>query len=194
MQLLEEKILKQGKVYPGNVLKVDSFLNHQVDMSLMTELAKELYNQFQDCAIDKILTIEASGILLAGMTAQLFHVPMVFAKKAAKNMSKDVYCSRVYSFTHGNSYDMCVSKDYLKKDEKVLLIDDFLADGNALKGLINIVNSAEAKVAGAGIAIEKGFQKGGDELRATGLKIISLAIIDAMTDTGIKFRSANGAE
>lgn len=191
MRLLEDKILEFGKVYPGNVLKVDSFLNHQVDVSLVAQLAKEIHNQYRDCAIDKILTIEASGILLAGMTAQFFDVPMVFAKKAAKNMSKDVYSSRVYSFTHGNSYDMCVCKDYIRKGERVLLIDDFLADGNALKGLIDIVTSAGAEVAGAGVAIEKGFQKGGDELRAAGTKIVSLAIIDAMSpEGGITFRKA----
>ncbi len=190
MRLLEDKILRYGKVYPGNVLKVDSFLNHQVDVPLIAALAQEIYQHYKDCAVTKILTIEASGILLAGMTAQLFHVPMLFAKKsAAKNMSDEVFTAKVRSFTHGNDYTMVVSKEYLCRDDKVLIVDDFLADGNALKGLTEIVKEAGAQTVGAGIAIEKGFQKGGDRLREEGLRIFSLAIIDSMTEGGISFRS-----
>jgi xanthine phosphoribosyltransferase len=191
MRLLEEKILKYGKVYPGNILKVDSFLNHQVDMALMGQLAQEIYNNFKDCAVTKVLTIEASGIPLAGATAQFFNVPMIFAKKAsAKNMSANFYSAKVYSFTHGSYYEIKVCKDYLTKDDTVLIVDDFLANGSALESLMDIVNQAGAKVAGAGIAIEKGFQKGGDELRAKGIKIVSLAIIDEMSaEKGITFRS-----
>jgi len=190
MRLLEEKILRYGKVYPGNVLKVDSFLNHQVDVPLVAALAKKIYHHFIDCAVTKILTIEASGILLAGMTAQLFHVPMLFAKKsAAKNMTDDVFSSKVRSFTHGNEYTMVVSKEYLCEDDDVLIVDDFLADGNALRGLMEIINAAGANTVGAGIAIEKGFQKGGDKLREEGLNIFSLAVIDLMsTEEGITFR------
>lgn len=192
MRLIEEKILKYGKVYPGNVLKVDSFLNHQVDVPLIAALAQEIYQHYNSCAVTKILTIEASGILLAGMTAQLFHVPMLFAKKsAAKNMSDGVYTAKVRSFTHGNEYTMVVSKEYLNKDDKVLLIDDFLADGNALRGLMEIVKAAGAVTVGAGIAIEKGFQQGGDKLREEGLDIFSLAIIGSMdAQEGVTFRSA----
>lgn len=190
MQLLEDKILKFGKVYPGNVLKVDSFLNHQVDMSLIAELAKELYNQFKDCAVTKVITVEASGIPLAGATAQFFNVPMVYAKKSAsKNMSDNFYCAAAHSYTHGGDYEMRICKDYLHKDDRVLIIDDFLASGKAIDAITDIINQANAAIVGAGIAIEKGFQHGGDRLRANGIKVVSLAIIDQMNADGtIAFR------
>ena len=185
MKLLKEKILKDGKVWPGSVLKVDSFLNHQIDVSFLCEIGKEFKRRFEGCNISKILTIEASGIGIACIAAQYFGVPVVFAKKAqSKNISGDVYTSRVHSFTKDKYYDILVSKDFLKEDDSVLIIDDFLANGAALLGLAEIVKSSGASLVGAGIVIEKGFQHGGDRVRETGMRVESLARIASMTPEG----------
>ena len=185
MQLLEERILKDGKVFPGNVLKVDSFLNHQVDVELINEIGKEFYRLFKDCGVNKIFTIEASGIGIACITAQYFHVPVVFAKKTlGKNIAADVYSTPIKSFTHGKTYDVIVSQEFLNKEDKILIIDDFLAQGCALNGLIELINSAGAEIVGAGIVIEKAFQQGGDLIRSEGVRVESLARIESMTDDG----------
>ena len=184
MRLLEERIQKDGIVREGNVLKVDSFLNHQMDIRLFREIGKEFKRLFANDEITKILTIEASGIGIACVVAEYFDVPVVFAKKSkSKNIAGEVYTSKVESFTHNKVYDVMVSKQFLNADDKVLLIDDFLANGNALKGLIQIVKSANATLVGAGIVIEKGFQGGGENLRSQGIHLESLAIVDAMDDT-----------
>lgn len=191
MQLLKDRIRKDGKVYEGNVLKVDSFLNHQMDTRLFAEMGKELKRRFADAEINKILTIEASGIGIACVVAQSFDVPVVFAKKSkTKNIAGDVYTSRVESYTHGRIYDIIVSKEFLGKGDKVLLIDDFLANGKALEGLIDLVQASGAELVGAAVAIEKGFQVGGDIIRGKGVRLESLAIVDSMdAATGeIKFR------
>ncbi len=185
MQLLEDRILKDGKVFPGNVLKVDSFLNHQVDVELINEIGKEFYRLFKDCGVNKIFTIEASGIGIACITAQYFHVPVVFAKKTlSKNIAADVYSTPIKSFTHGNTYDVIVSQEFLNKDDKILIIDDFLAQGCALSGLIELIKSADAEIVGAGIVIEKAFQQGGALIRSEGIRVESLAKIESMTDDG----------
>ena len=190
MELLKQRILKDGKLRDGNVLKVDSFLNHQMDVGLFKEMGKEFKKRFSDCEINKILTIEASGIGIACLAAEVFGVPVVFAKKSrSKNIDGDVYTSKVHSFTHGRVYDIIVSKEYLKAGDKVLIIDDFLANGAALMGLSKLVEDSEAELVGAGICIEKGFQPGGKMLRKAGLRIESLAVIDSMSpEDGIKFR------
>ena len=189
MQLLKDRIIKDGQVKSGNVLKVDSFLNHQMDIGLFGEIGKEFKRRFADCDINKILTIEASGIGIACIVAQYFNVPVVFAKKnPTKNIAGEVYTSRVESFTHGKVYDIIVSKRFLTADDKVLIIDDFLANGCALKGLIELVNGAGATLVGAGIVIEKGFQEGGKLIRDMGVRVESLAIVDAMDDHGVVFR------
>ena len=185
MQLLEERILKDGKVFPGNVLKVDSFLNHQVDVELINEIGKEFYRLFKDCGVNKIFTIEASGIGIACITAQYFHVPVVFAKKTlGKNIAADVYSTPIKSFTHGKTYDVIVSQEFLNKDDRILIIDDFLAQGCALNGLIELIKSAGAQIVGAAIVIEKAFQQGGDLIRSEGVRVESLARIESMTDDG----------
>lgn len=190
MKLLEEKILNCGTVLPGNILKVDSFLNHQLDVSLLSELGKEFYRLFSSYNITKILTVEASGIPIACFAAQHFDVPVVFAKKGHhKNIGNDVYTAEVFSFTKGTSYTIFVSKKYLSSEDNVLIIDDFLANGQAVLGLKKIVEDAGAALQGVGIAIEKGFQNGGKEIRAQGVKLKSLAIVDSMTDDSISFRS-----
>ncbi len=190
MRLLKERILKDGKLRDGNVLKVDSFLNHQMDIGLFEEIGKEFKRRFCDCPVNKILTIEASGIGIACVAAQSFGVPVVFAKKSkSKNIDGDVYTSQVESFTHGRVYDIIVSKEFLGKDDNILIIDDFLANGAALLGLKKLVDDSGANLIGAGIVIEKGFQPGGRLLREAGLRIESLAIIDSMdVEEGIKFR------
>ena len=190
MQLLKERILKDGKVRSGNVLKVDSFLNHQLDIELFGEIGKEFKRRFADQTVTKILTIEASGIGIACIAAQYFNVPVVFAKKnQTKNIAGDVYTSKVESFTHGRVYDIIVSKDFLKPEDKILVIDDFLANGAALIGLINLIKDAGATLVGAGIVIEKGFQEGGKLVRDSGVRVESLAIIESMNEnTGIVFR------
>lgn len=191
MKLLEERIQKDGIVKAGNVLKVDSFLNHQMDIALFNEMGKEFKRLFSDIEVNKIMTIEASGIGIACIAAQYFHVPVVFAKKAQSvNIDGEVYSTKIQSFTHKRVYDVIVSKKYLSPDDKILIIDDFLANGCALEGLIDIVHAAGAQVSGIGIAIEKGFQKGGDMIRSRGLRLESLAIVESMDDqTGaITFR------
>ena len=191
MKLLEERIRKDGIVKEGNVLKVDSFLNHQMDTDLFNEMGKEFKRLFADKPINKILTIEASGIGIACIVAQHFHVPVVFAKKSQSiNIDGDVYSTKIESFTHKKVYDVIVSKKYIGKDDHILLIDDFLANGCALEGLINHVQSAGATVEGIGIAVEKGFQEGGKRIREKGVQLESLAIVDAMdSKTGeITFR------
>ena len=191
MQLLEERIRKDGIVKEGNVLKVDSFLNHQMDIRLFEEIGREFKRRFRDEEITKILTIEASGIGIACIAAQSFHVPVVFAKKTkTKNIAGDVYVSRVESYTHGRIYEIIVSKDFLKQEDRVLLIDDFLANGKALEGLADLVHQAGADLVGAGVVIEKGFQPGGESIGSEGSRMESLARVDAMDEkTGeIRFR------
>ena len=183
MELLKERIRKDGKIKAGNVLKVDSFLNHQMDTDLFQEIGKEFKRRFSDVEINKILTIEASGIGIACVVAQQFHVPVVFAKKnQTKNIAGDVYTSMVESYTHGRTYDIIVSKEFLGKGDKVLLIDDFLANGKALEGLASLVKDSGAELVGAGIVIEKGFQVGGDLLRKQGIRLESLAIVESMDE------------
>ena len=189
MELLEERILKDGVIKSGNVLKVDSFLNHQIDVPFIAELGKEFKRQFADCPINKILTIEASGIGIASIAAMFFEVPVVFAKKSSgSNMDKDVYFTQIYSYTHSKFNDVVVSKKYLNKNDHVLIIDDFLANGCALEGLMDIVRQAGGTVEGIGVAIEKGFQGGGDKLRAAGVNLHSLAIIESAEPGNIVFR------
>lgn len=190
MELLKERIRKDGKVIGTEILKVDSFINHQMDIELFEEMGKEFARRYEGEEINKILTIEASGIGIACIVARYFHVPVVFAKKSqSRNISDNVYTSKVESFTHGKVYDIVVSKEYLHPTDKVLVIDDFLANGAALRGLRDVVDQAGAKLVGCGIVIEKGFQPGGAELRAEGMRIESLAIVDSMSETdGIKFR------
>ena len=181
MKLLEEKIVNDGVIKSGNVLKVDSFLNHQIDVPFVAELGKELKRLFADRNITKILTIEASGIGIACVAAMYFGVPVVFAKKSSgSNMDKDVYFTQIYSYTHSKTNDVVVSKRFLSKNDHVLIIDDFLANGCALEGLIDIVRQSGATVEGVGVAVEKGFQGGGDKLRAAGVNLHSLAIIESM--------------
>ena len=183
MNFLEERIMKDGVVKEGNVLKVDSFLNHQMDIHLLNEMGAEFKRRFADKQINKILTIEASGIGIACVVAQQFHVPVVFAKKTqTKNIAGDVYTSKVESYTHGRVYDIIVSKEFLGKGDKVLLIDDFLANGKALEGLAAVVEESGAELVGAGIVIEKGFQVGGDLIRSEGIRLESLAIVDSMDE------------
>jgi len=183
MQLLKERILKDGKVKEGNVLKVDSFLNHQMDVKLFREIGKEFKRRFAGEEITKILTIEASGIGIACVAAEVFDVPVLFAKKTqTKNIAGDVYTTKVESFTHGRVYDIIVAKEFLGKGDKVLLIDDFLANGKALEGLVQLVQDSGAELVGAGVVIEKGFQPGGDELRKK-IHLESLAIVDSMDET-----------
>lgn len=183
MQLLEERILKDGKVFSRNVLKVDSFLNHQLDVNLLDEMGLELKKLYKDSNVTKILTIEASGIGVGCFVAKQFNCPLLFAKKSKTlNIKGDVYTSKVESFTHQCTYDIIVSKDFLTENDTVLIVDDFLAKGNALIGLIDIVNQSGAKLAGCGIAIEKGYQGGGDKLRAQGIRVESMAIVEEMDD------------
>ncbi len=190
MELLKQRILKDGIVKEGNVLKVDSFLNHQMDINLFAEFGKEFKNRFKDEEINKILTIEASGIGIACIVAQSFNVPVVFAKKTkTKNIAGEVYTTKIESFTHNKIYDIIVSKKFLNKNDRVLIIDDFLANGCALLGLSQLVSDSGATLVGAGIVIEKGFQDGGELIRKNGVRVESLAIIDKMDEkTGIVFR------
>lgn len=191
MELLEERIRRDGVVKPGNVLKVDSFLNHQMDVDLFNEMGKEFKRLFADCPINKILTIEASGIGIACIVAQHFHVPVVFAKKAKSiNLDGEMYCTKIQSFTHKKIYDVIVAKKFLSPQDHILIIDDFLANGCAVDGLIDLIRSAGATVEGVGIAVEKGFQRGGDIIRDKGIRLESLAIIESMDpETGeIVFR------
>lgn len=191
MDSLKQKIISEGEVYEGNILKVDCFLNHQIDIPFMREIGREFHRLFKDDNVNKILTIESSGIAIGSLVAQEFECPLVFAKKnKTKNIAGDVYVTPVDSFTHGTTYNVMVSKRFLGKGDKVLIIDDFLAVGNALRGLINIVNESGAELAGCGTVIEKGFQHGGDKLREQGVRVESLAIVEGMNhETGsIVFR------
>ena len=189
MELLKERIRRDGKVKGTDVLKVDSFLNHQMDVELFAEIGKEFKRRFAGCEINKILTIEASGIGIACVVAQYFHCPVIFAKKTqTKNIAGEVYTSKVESFTHGRVYDIIVAKEFLGPGDKVLLIDDFLANGAALEGLAKLVKDAGAELVGAGIVIEKAFQPGGDRLRAKGRRIEALARVQSMNEeTGVTF-------
>jgi len=189
MKLLEQKILKDGRVLPGEVLKVDSFLNHQIDVELLNKCGEEWFRLYKDAGITKIITIEASGIGIACIAAQYFKVPVVFAKKSKSlNLSADCYTAEVNSYTKATTKTVMISKRYISPDDKILIIDDFLANGSALRGLISIIDQAGATVAGIGIAIEKAYQGGGDDLRAKGYRIESLASIASMSDDGIVFR------
>ena len=186
---LEEKILREGEVLPGGILKVGGFLNQQIDTAFMTKMGVEGARLYKDAGVTKVLTVEASGIALAFAVAQQLNVPMVFAKKyGAANISGDVYKSSVYSFTHRQTFDIVVSKSYISSDDVVLICDDFLAKGNALNGLIHIVEQSGAELAGACIAIEKSFQGGGDLLREEGIRVESLAIIESVEGDEIRFR------
>ncbi len=194
MQLLKDRIRKDGVIKEGNILKVDSFLNHQMDIALINEIGREFRRLFPDKSINKILTIEASGIGIACITAQYFNnCPVVFAKKTQSiNIDGEVYSTKIKSFTHGRTYDVIVKKAFLSPDDNILIIDDFLANGCALLGLIDIVKSSGAKTAGAGIVIEKGYQQGGDLVRSKGIRVESLAIVDEMDPVnGCKFRDDN---
>lgn len=189
MEYLENLILEKGKLVDGRILKVDSFLNHQIDVKCLNEIGREFHRLYADCNVNKILTIEASGIAIACIAAQYFDVPVVFAKKSKSvNISDDVYAAKVPSFTHGSVYDVLVSKEYLGEGDRVLVIDDFLASGNALVGLADIVAQSGATLVGCGIVIEKVFQNGGELLREKGVRVESLARIASMSDeNGIVF-------
>ena len=189
MQLLKDRIRKDGKIRGTEVLKVDSFLNHQMDVSLFDAIGAEFKRRFSNCEVNKILTIEASGIGIACLAARHFNCPVVFAKKSqSSNISNEVFSAKVESFTHGKVYNVIVSKEYLHPEDKVLLIDDFLANVEALRGLASIVSQSGAELVGAGIVIEKAFQPGGDQLRAGGMRVESLARVAAMSETdGITF-------
>lgn len=191
MKLLQEKIRRDGVVKPGNILKVDSFLNHQLDVLFLDKIGEEFYRRFEDENITKILTIEASGIAIASLTGLHFKVPVVFAKKSKSiNLDGEMYVTKVESFTHKNVNNVIVAKKFLNPQDRILILDDFLATGNALVGLISLVEESGASVAGIGIAIEKGFQDGGKRIRDAGYRLESLAIIDSMNgETGeINFR------
>ena len=189
MKLLEERIRKDGRLREkGTILKVDSFLNHQMDLVLFNEMGKEFFRLFGDEGVTKILTVEASGIGVACIAGQYFNVPVLFAKKSkTKNIDGSVYTAPVESFTHGGVYDVMVAKDFLGPEDRVLLIDDFLANGAALEGLLSIVEQAGAAVVGAGICVEKAFQPGGARLRAKGIRVEALARIKSMSEAGIEF-------
>ncbi|MBR6159092.1 MAG: xanthine phosphoribosyltransferase [Lachnospiraceae bacterium] len=183
MELLEKRIQKDGTVKAGNVLKVDNFLNHQIDIDLLNEIGKEFKRIFEGVEITKILTIEASGIAIAAIVAQYFNVPVVFAKKAQSvNLDGSVYCTKIESFTHKRVYDVMVAKKFLKSEDKILVVDDFLANGCAVDGLIDLINESGATLQAVGIIIEKGFQDGGKRLRERGIRVESLALIDSMND------------
>ena len=189
MELMEQKILREGKVLPGGILKVGSFLNQQIDTAFLAEIGREVAGLFEGCGVTKVLTIVSSGIAIGAAVGMAMGVPLVFAKKhKTSNVDGGVYSTVVHSFTHNADYTVVVSQDYLLPTDKVLLVDDFLANGKALVGLIELVHQAGAEVAGASCAIEKGFQGGGDQLRRQGVRVESLAVIDEMSDAGITFR------
>lgn len=192
MQLLEERILRDGKVYPGNVLKVGGFLNHLIDERLLDEIGKEIAARFCEQNVTKIMTIEASGIAIACAAAHYMHAPVLFAKKSkTSNVSDNCFSTEVVSYTHNNVATVIVDKEFLCADDRVLIVDDFLANGAAVRGLMSLVKQAGAALVGCAIAIEKGFQKGGAELRAEGVRVESLAIIESMTDDSLTFRKQN---
>ncbi len=189
MQMMEEKILSEAQILPGGILKVGSFLNQQIDTVFLRAMGREIARLYGDCGVTKVLTIEASGIAIAAAAAMELDVPMLFAKKhRTSNVDGSVYSTVVHSFTHGMDYTVVVSRDYLLPSDTVLLVDDFLAVGAAMRGLVDLSHQAGAKVAGAAIAIEKAFQGGGDALRAEGVRVESLAVIESMTDDRITFR------
>ena len=188
MKLLKDRISKDGTCFPGGILKVDNFINHQMDPDLMQAMAEELVRRFSAHKINKIITIEASGIAPAILVGALLHVPVLFAKKKKPSTMQNMLTTEVFSFTKGRTYTVCVSSDYLCKEDHVLFIDDFLANGNAAKGILDLVEQAGATLEGMGFLIEKGFQKGGEELRGSGLHIESLAIIDSLDNCQITFR------
>lgn len=189
MKLLKDRIRAEATVVGNDVVKVDHFLNHQVDVDFLTEIGHEFYRRFQGEPITKILTVEASGIAVAIAAAQHFHVPVVFAKKSeSRNLDDDTYTSEVYSFTRKTSYRMKVSRRYIGPEDRILIVDDFLANGRAVLGMIDIVRQAEAALVGVGIVIEKGFQEGGRLLREQGINVSSLAIIESMDEEHIQFR------
>ena len=191
MKELKEKILTEGKVCPNNIVKVDSFLNHQIDVSFLKKIGAEFYSRFKNDKVNKVLTIESSGIAIACFVAECFNCRLVFAKKGKSlNQSNDFYDAKVFSHTRREEYDIRVSKEYIKENDNILLIDDFLANGAALNGLAKIVEDAKANLVGCGVVIEKGFQPGGDELRDKGIHLESLAIIESADETKqtIKFR------
>jgi len=189
MELLQKRILEDGKILPGSVIKVDGFLNHQLDIRLINEMGKEFLERFKDVKVDKILTIEASGIAIAAITAQYFDVPVVFAKKAeGKTNVPGVLTSNVYSFTKDKTYPVFVAGQFIKENENILIIDDFLANGQAVLGLTDIIQQAHAHCVGVGIVIEKGFQDGGRILHEKGLNLQSLVIIDNIDDGRFTFR------
>ena len=189
MKLLEDRILRDGQVRPGQVLKVDSFLNHQLDVELLDRLGAEFYRLFREDRVTKILTIEASGIAVACLAARHFGVPVVFAKKAkSKNLDGDLYTAPVTSYTYGREYQITLAKKFLGKEDRVLLLDDFLANGKVMQGLLSVCRQAGCAVAGIGVCIEKGFQPGGRELREAGYKLRSLAIVEEMTEDSLTFR------
>ena len=190
MKLLEDRIIKEGQVRPGNVLKVDCFLNHQLDVALLDTIGQEFYRIFKEDGVNKILTIEASGIAIACMAARHFGVPVVFAKKAkSKNLDGDVYTAVVHSYTYGRDYNITLAQKFLSPADHVLIVDDFLANGKAMQGLLEVCSQAAATVSGIGVCIEKGFQPGGAQLREAGYKVASLAIVDSMSDTDLTFRA-----
>lgn len=189
MEKMKQKILSEGKVLPGGILKVGSFLNQQIESTFLREMGEEIARLYEGCGVTKILTIESSGIAIAASAGMAMGVPMVFAKKhKSSNVDGDVYTSVVHSYTHNTDYTIVVSSDYLCAEDHVLLVDDFLANGKALVGLTELVKQAGAALVGAAIAVEKGFQGGGDGLRAKGVRVESLAILDSMSDDGIVFR------
>ncbi|MBQ6343297.1 MAG: xanthine phosphoribosyltransferase [Anaerolineaceae bacterium] len=189
MKLLQDRISRDGKVLPGNIIKVDGFLNHRVDVSLLKELAEEFYNVFADGKPTLIMTVEASGIALATVTAERFGLPMLFAKKAkSDNIEGGLYKSEIFSYTYKKAVNLIVSAEWLNADDRVLVIDDFLANGEALRGVIDIVHQAGAELVGVGVAVEKGFQPGGQKLRDAGYKLHSLAVIEKADENGIVFR------
>lgn len=190
MKALEEKIKREGQALPGNILRVGSFLNQQIDCDFMMEIGREIARLYEGCGVDRILTVEASGIAIALAAGAAMHRPCVFAKKyRTGNVAGETYQTTVHSFTHGNDYQMVVAKEYLPAGERVLLVDDFLANGAALEGLLEIVRQAGAQAVGAAVAIEKGFQDGGARLRSTGIRVESLAIVESMDEGRILFRA-----
>ncbi len=190
MKALEEKIVKEGAVLPGHILKVGSFLNQRIDVNFMMEMGREVAELYRGEKITKVLTIEASGIAFAFAVAAQLGVPMAFAKKhSSANVGNDIYSAVVHSYTHNKDYTIVISKEYLSSDDKILIADDFLACGNALNGLMAMAKAAGAEVVGCAIAVEKGFQGGGDKLRAEGVRVESLAIVDSMTDSELTFRA-----
>lgn len=188
MQQLKDRILSDGKCFAGGILKVDNFINHQMDPQLMRKMAEEIVRRFADHQINKVVTIEASGIAPAIMVGEILQVPVVFAKKKVPSTMENMLVTEVFSFTKGTSFKVCVSADYLGKEDRVLFIDDFLANGNAALGIIDLIEQAGARLEGMGFLIEKGFQSGGDELRGRGIHVESLAIIDSLDNCTITLR------